>query len=106
MAVGTADEPAVSPENGWVFGLYVAGRSPRSRRALDNLTKLCEDQLSGRYEIEVIDLTVEASRARSDNIVAVPTLIRRTPAPVLRLIGDLADTECLLRELQLEQRHR
>jgi circadian clock protein KaiB len=106
MTIGTANEPAVTREDVWLFSLYVAGRSPRSLRASDNLTKLCEEQLPGSYEIETIDLAVDASRARSDNIVAVPTLIRRAPVPVLRFIGDLADAETLLRELQLDRQRR
>lgn len=76
----------------YVLCLYVAGQSPRSLAAIDNL-KGCHTHLAGRYSIGVIDLQTKPQRARDDDIVAIPTLIRRLPPPLQRLIGDLSQTE-------------
>ena len=81
--------------------LYVAGQTPRSLTAFSNLRKICETHLAGRYEIEVIDLLEHPQLARGDEIVAVPTLVRRLPEPIKKLIGDLSDTERVLVGLQL-----
>jgi len=72
--------------------LYVAGQTPKSIRAFDRLKALCEEHLQGRYRIEVIDLLVHPQLARGDQIVAIPTLVKRLPPPVRKIIGDLADT--------------
>ncbi len=87
----------------WYLRLYVAGQSPKSLRAFANLTTLCEEHLAGRYEIELIDLVDDPSLARSDDILAIPTLVRRLPAPQRRIIGDLSNTERVLVGLRLEQ---
>jgi circadian clock protein KaiB len=87
----------------WYLRLYVAGQSPKSLRAFANLTTLCEEHLAGRYEIEVIDLVEDPSLARSDDILAIPTLVRRLPEPLRRIIGDLSNTERVLVGLRLEQ---
>jgi circadian clock protein KaiB len=84
--------------------LYVAGQTPKSVTALANLTRLCEEHLAGRYTIEVIDLLKEPNRARADQIVAIPTLVRTLPEPVRKLIGTLADTERVLVGLQINPR--
>jgi circadian clock protein KaiB len=81
--------------------LYVAGQTPKSVTALANLKRLCEEHLAGRYKIEVIDLLQEPNRARADQIVAIPTLVRALPEPVRKLIGTLADTERVLVGLQI-----
>jgi len=81
--------------------LYVAGQSPKSLRALTNLTTLCEEHLAGRYEIEIVDLVEQPSLARSDDILAIPTLVRRLPAPLRKIIGDLSNTERVLVGLRL-----
>jgi len=86
----------------WYLRLYVAGQSPKSLRAFANLTTLCEEHLAGRYEIEVIDLVEDPSLARSDDILAIPTLVRRLPEPLRRIIGDLSNTERVLVGLRLE----
>ncbi len=86
----------------WYLRLYVAGQSPKSLRAFANLTTLCEEHLAGRYEIELIDLVDDPSLARSDDILAIPTLVRRLPAPQRRIIGDLSNTERVLVGLRLE----
>ena len=81
--------------------LYVAGQSPRSVRALENLRRVCDEHLAGRYRVEVIDLLVNPALARGDEIVAVPTLVRKLPEPIRRIIGDLSDTDRVLVGLQV-----
>jgi len=81
--------------------LYVAGQTPRSVRAVDNLHKVCEEHLAGRYRVEVIDLLKDPTLARDDEIVALPTLVRKLPEPIRKIIGDLSDTEKVLVGLQL-----
>jgi circadian clock protein KaiB len=82
----------------------VAGHTPKSVAALANLKRLCEEHLAGRYSIEVIDLLQEPKRARTDQIVAIPTLVRALPEPVRKLIGTLADTERVLVGLEINPR--
>jgi circadian clock protein KaiB len=81
--------------------LYVAGQSPKSLRALANLQTLCDEHLAGRFEIEVVDLVQHPERAQADDIVAIPTLVRRSPSPVRRVIGDLSDTVRVLAGLEI-----
>lgn len=81
--------------------LYVAGQSPRSVRALENLRKVCDEHLAGRYKVEVIDLLVNPKLARGDQIIAVPTLVRTLPQPIRKIIGDLSDTDQVLMGLHL-----
>jgi len=76
--------------------LYVAGQTPRSIAALDNLKRLCDADLENSYEIEVIDLLKHPQRARQDQIVAVPTLVRKLPKPIRKIIGDLSSKERVL----------
>lgn len=89
----------------WDLRLYVAGQTPRSIRALENLKKLCEEHMPNVYNIEVIDLLKNPGLARGDQIVAVPTLVRKLPQPVRKIIGDLSDTEKVLIGLDLRQRN-
>jgi circadian clock protein KaiB len=84
-----------------VLRLYTAGQTPKSLAAFDNLKRLCEKHLSGRYEIEVIDLMKNPRLAKDDEIVAIPTLVRKLPDPVRKIIGDLSDMERTLVGLQL-----
>jgi circadian clock protein KaiB len=100
----TALEQDLANEPGWCLRLYVAGRNPRSSRALENLRALCETHLAGRYEIEIIDLLENPGLARTDQIVAVPTLVRKLPEPVRKIIGDLSNTERVLVGLDLRPR--
>jgi len=86
----------------WHLRLYVAGQSPKSLRAFANLKDLCDEHLAGRYEIEVIDLVEEPALARADDILAIPTLVRRLPAPLRKIIGDLSNTERVLVGLRIE----
>ena len=87
----------------WNLRLYVAGQSPTSVRALANLKVLCEEHLKGRYRIEVIDLLENPEMARGDQIVAVPTLVRRLPLPLRTIIGDLSNSVRLLVGLDLRK---
>jgi circadian clock protein KaiB len=84
--------------------LYVAGQTPRSMAAFANLKQLCELHLTGKYRIEVIDLMKKPQRAKDDQIVAIPTLVRRLPQPIRKIIGDLCDTQRTLVGLDLSQR--
>ena len=83
-------------EDFWHLRLYVAGPSPKSMRAFANLKAMCEEHLAGRYEIEVVDLVAHPQLAKSDDILAIPTLVRRLPSPLRKIIGDLSDTERVL----------
>jgi circadian clock protein KaiB len=80
----------------WELRLYVAGQTPRAITALANLKKLCEEHLEHRYSIEVIDLLKNPQLAKGDQIFAVPTLVRKLPVPVRKILGDLSDTERVL----------
>jgi circadian clock protein KaiB len=84
--------------------LYVAGQTPRSVLAFKNLNQICEDHLRGRYEIEIIDLLENPQLAVGDQILAVPTLVRRLPEPIKKIIGDLSNTERVLVGLDLRVR--
>jgi circadian clock protein KaiB len=88
----------------WVLRLYVAGQTPKSINAFKNLKAICENKLDGKYEIEVIDLLVNPQLAGDDQIFATPTLVRKLPVPVRKIIGDLSDTERVLVGLDLFQR--
>jgi circadian clock protein KaiB len=85
----------------WELRLYIAGQTLRSVAAFANLKKLCEEHLPGRYQIEVIDLMEKPQLAAGDQIVAIPTLIRKLPEPLRRIVGDLSNTERALVGLQL-----
>jgi circadian clock protein KaiB len=91
-------------EEKWMLRLYTAGQSPRSLAALDNLKRICEQHLSSRYSIEVVDLLKNPRLAKDDQIVAIPTLVRQLPPPLRKIIGDLSDTERALVGLQLKAR--
>ena len=84
--------------------LYVAGQTPKALRAFVNLRKICDEHLAGRYRIEVIDLLENPTLGRGDQILALPTLVRRLPAPIKKIIGDLSDTERVLVGLDLRPR--
>jgi len=88
-------------EEVWELRLYVAGQTPKSITAFTNLKKICEAHLAGRYKIEVIDLLKQPQLATGDQIVAIPTLVRKLPEPLRKIVGDLSDTERTLVGLQL-----
>ena len=85
----------------WELRLYVAGRTPKSVTAFSNLKKICEEHLAGEYRIEVVDLTKNPQLAKGDQIFALPTLVRRLPPPLKKIIGDLSNTERVLVGLDL-----
>jgi circadian clock protein KaiB len=86
----------------WVLRLYIAGQTPKSLAAISNLHRICEEHLAGQYHIEVIDLLEKPQLAEGDKIIAIPTLVRKLPAPLRKIIGDLSDTEKTLVGLQLK----
>jgi circadian clock protein KaiB len=88
----------------WRLRLYVAGRSPKCVTALDNLKRFCEERMAGRYEIEVVDLLENPRLAKDDQIIAIPTLVRKLPEPLKKIIGNLSDTERMLVGLDLKSR--
>lgn len=96
--------PAGAGEELVELRLYVAGQTPKSMTAMANLKKLCEEHLAGRYRIEVIDLMENPQRARSDQILAIPTLVRRLPEPIRKIIGDLSNQERVLVGLNIRSR--
>jgi circadian clock protein KaiB len=85
----------------WQLRLYTAGQTPKSLAAFRNLKKVCEDHLPGQYEIEVIDLLANPRLAKDHQIVAIPTLVRKLPNPIRKIIGDLSDVERTLVGLDL-----
>jgi circadian clock protein KaiB len=87
----------------WELRLYTAGQTPKSLAAFRNLKKMCEEHLPGQYQIEVIDLLVNPRLAKDDQIIAIPTLVRKLPNPIRKIIGDLSDVERTLVGLQLRQ---
>jgi circadian clock protein KaiB len=92
---------ARSKHEWWELRLYVAGQTPRSVEAFTNLKRICEEYLHGRYRIEVVDLILNPTLARGDQILAVPTLVRQLPPPVKKIIGDFSNTERVLVGLNL-----
>jgi len=94
-------ETPVGEPKQWQLRLYVAGQSPKSVRAFANLKRLCEQYMPGQFEIEVVDLVENPRLAKDHQIVAIPTLIRKLPKPIRKIIGDLSDTERTLVGLQL-----
>jgi circadian clock protein KaiB len=91
----------VEDEQVWSLRLYVAGQTPNSLHAFANLTRLCEEHLPGRHEIEIVDLVEDPARAEHDDVLAVPTLVRRCPLPQRKIIGDLSNSERVLDGLRI-----
>lgn len=96
-------QPAKAGSDEWDLSLYVAGQTPKSVTAFNNLKLICEEQLKGKYHIKVIDLLKNPQLARDDQILAVPTLVRKLPLPVRSIIGDLSNTERVLVGLDLKE---
>jgi circadian clock protein KaiB len=88
----------------WMLRLYTAGQTPKSLAAMRNLKQVCDEHLAGRYHIEIIDLLVNPRLAKDDQIVAIPTLVRKLPVPLRKIIGDLSDVDRTLVGLQLKPR--
>jgi circadian clock protein KaiB len=103
---GPADEyEDKTPDEGvWNLRLYVAGQTAKSISAFENLKKICEEHLAGQYTIEVIDLSANPRLAKGDQILALPTLVRKLPPPLRKIIGDLSDRERVLVGLDLRPR--
>ena len=99
-------KPVKSDQDTWDLRLYVAGQTPKSLTAFANLKRICEDNLGDQYRITVIDLLENPQLARGDQIVAIPTLVRKLPEPVRKIIGDLSNTERVLVGLNLLPRTR
>jgi circadian clock protein KaiB len=100
-----ATRPERSSKSGtreYELRLYVAGQSPRAIAALGNLKKICEEHLKGRYRVEVVDLLEQPQLARGDQILAIPTLVRKLPSPIKKIVGDLSNSERVLVGLDLK----
>jgi circadian clock protein KaiB len=101
-----AEFPGLSASEVILLRLYVAGQTPKCVRAFNNLKRICEEHLIGRYHIEMVDLLENPQLARGDQILAVPTLVRRLPEPIKKIIGDLSNTERVLVGLDLRSARR
>jgi circadian clock protein KaiB len=100
--LNTGKQPAKMKQ--WWLRLYVAGQTPRSLAAFQNLKRICEEHLKGKYDIEVIDLLKNPQLAKGDQIVAIPTLVRNLPPPVKKIIGDLSNFDRVLVGLDIKER--
>ncbi len=103
-APGRRSRTESGPSELWELRFYVAGATSRAVAALENLQRICEEYLAGKYAIEVIDLLKNPQLAQGDQILAVPTLVRKLPVPVRKIIGDLSNKERILVGLDLRQR--
>jgi circadian clock protein KaiB len=97
-------QPSGAPAEMWNLRLYVAGQTPKSLAAIANLKVICETHLLGKYTIEVVDLLENPQLASGDQILAIPTLVRKLPQPLRKIIGDLSNTERVLVGLDLKTR--
>lgn len=95
-------KPAEATSDAFVLRLYVAGQTPKSLLAITNIKKICEENLQGRYDLEVIDLYQQPQLAQGEQIIALPTLIKKLPLPLRRVIGDLSNTEHVLVGLDIQ----
>ena len=96
-----ADRASPEPEERYILKLYVAGMTARSTRAVENVRTFCEKHLEGRYDLQVIDVYQQPELARTEQLIAAPTLIKKLPAPLRRLIGDMSNEERILVGLDL-----
>ena len=99
--INPADIPDAREGEQWNLRLYVAGKTPKSVTAFANLKKICEEHLAGQYSIELVDLLENPQLAQGDQILAIPTLVRKLPTPIKKIIGDLSNTERTLVGLDL-----
>ena len=106
MQTQSSAEVVASSSETFLLRLYVAGQTPKCIRAFANLKRICEEHLAGRYHIEMVDLLQNPQLARGDQILAVPTLVRRLPEPMKKIIGDLSNTERVLVGLDLRPARR
>jgi circadian clock protein KaiB len=105
-SAGKTDGSRPPPPGIFQLRLYVAGQTPKSIAALANLRRICAEHLTGRYRIEVVDLLKNPMLARGDQILAVPTLVKKLPSPVRKILGDLSNTERVLVGLDLQPGQR
>ena len=98
-----AAQKSAKKEKEWELRLYVAGQTPKSLAAFANLKKICEEHLAGEYHIEIIDLIKHPQLASGDQILAIPTLVRKLPQPIRKIIGDLSNTERVLVGLDIRE---
>lgn len=98
------EETGKEPNDKWILCLYVAGQTPKSVAAINNLKKMCEEYLQGNYELEVIDLYKRPALAQGEQIIATPTLIKKLPDPIQRIVGDLKNIERFLVGLDLRKK--
>lgn len=96
------DPEEIRDDQTYRLKLYVAGQTPKCVRAFANLREICETHLSGKYDIEIIDLTINPQLGRADQILAIPTLVRHLPSPLVKIIGDLSNTERVLVGLSIQ----
>jgi len=99
--IKTEKKPAATEKDKWILRLYVAGQTPKAITAFTNLKNICEEKLNGKFSIEVIDLLINPQLGAEDQILASPTLVRKLPVPVRKIIGDLSNTERVLVGLDL-----
>lgn len=97
------EQAARAPDGHYVLRLYVTGMTPRSIRAVENVRAICEEHLSGRYDLEVIDIYQQPTLAKGEQIIAAPTLIKQLPLPLRKIIGDMSSTERVLLGLDLRR---
>jgi circadian clock protein KaiB len=97
----TGKKPDATEKDKWILRLYIAGQTPKAITAFTNLKKICEEKLHGKFSIEVIDLLKNPQLGAEDQILALPTLVRKLPVPVRKIIGDLSNTERVLVGLDL-----
>jgi circadian clock protein KaiB len=101
LSLGELGATSAANPDVWELRLYVAGKTAKSVAAFENLTRLCEEHLAGKFKIEVVDLLVHPQLAKGDQIIAIPTLVRKLPQPIRKVIGDLSNVERTLVGLQL-----
>jgi circadian clock protein KaiB len=104
MKTQKSDADTKSSKKQWELRLYIAGQTARAAAAFANLKKICEEHMAGEYHIEIIDLLTHPQLAKGDQIIAVPTLVRKLPEPVRKIIGDLSNTQRVLVGLDLRPR--
>jgi len=101
FAPGRPQYPGGGPLSKYILTLYVTGTSPRTKIAIDNLNRICSQELEGRYELEIVDVLEDPQRAEDEKILATPTLIKQLPPPLRRVIGDLSDKDKVLLGLEV-----
>jgi len=95
-----------SQKNRYVLKLFISGATNRSKKAIENIKKICEEKLKGHYELEIIDIFQQPEKTKNENIIAIPTLIKKLPSPVRKFIGDLSDKEKVLIGLEIKKQDK